>query len=203
MSEPSPPPRTSADDPAIAQLLARARAGDAEALAPLYSRLYEDLRRMARARLRDARVTLLDTTSLVHESFERIAGLETFDVRDRAHFFAYASTVMRSVIVDAARRRNAERRGGGEAMVTLTTGLGLAAPGTEPDVLRVHEALDELAAIDGRLARVVEMRYFGGLSHDEIARALDVSGRTVERDWEKARSFLYVALGGDSAAPRA
>lgn len=203
MSEPGSSDRPDTGELAIAQLLTRARAGDSEALAPLYERLYGDLRRMARARLRDARVTLLDTTSLVHESFERIAGLQKLDVRDRGHFFAYASTVMRSVIVDAARRRNAERRGGGEAMVTLTTGLGLAAHDSEPDVVRVHEALDELAAIDGRLARVVEMRYFGGLSHDEIASALEVSSRTVERDWEKARGFLYVALGGDGATPAA
>ncbi|HEX6363595.1 MAG TPA: ECF-type sigma factor, partial [Albitalea sp.] len=101
-------------------------------------------------------------------------------------------------IVDLARERGAERRGGGLGEVSLTTGLGesLAAAGDTPEVLRVHDALEELAALEPRLAQVVEMRYYGGLEHAEIASALGIGLRTVERDWERARSFLYVALNG-------
>ena len=188
-----------ADEPEVAQLLTRARSGDGDAVNRLFELMYPDLRRIAHARLRDGRPdTLLDTTSLVHESYARFAKLARLPATDRPHFLAYASRVMRSVIVDLARERGAERRGGGRGEVTLTTGLGqsLAAGGDTPEVLRVHEALDELAAIEPRLAQVVEMRYYGGLEHAEIAGALGIGLRTVERDWERARSFLYAALNG-------
>jgi RNA polymerase sigma factor (TIGR02999 family) len=139
-------------------------------------------------------MTLLDTTSLVHESYMKLLGAGTLPVEDRRHFFAYAARVMRSVIVDFARARAAERRGGDADHLVLDTVLSdkLAAP--ETDVLRVHEALDVLAQADARLAQVVEMRFFGGLSEAEIAEALDVSERTVRRDWEKARLLLLAAL---------
>jgi RNA polymerase sigma factor (TIGR02999 family) len=101
---------------------------------------------------------------------------------------------MRSVIVDLARERMAERRGGGATHVTLTTGLGERLSNERPEVVLVHDALQELAAIEPRLAQVVEMRYYGGLEHAEIASALGVSLRTVERDWERARSYLYAVL---------
>jgi RNA polymerase sigma factor (TIGR02999 family) len=179
-------------------LFARARGGDAAAVGVLFEQMYADLRRIAHVRLREsAPNTLLDTTSLVHESYARFAKLAQLDVADRSHFLAYASKVMRSVIVDMARERSAERRGGGAAHMTLTTGLGLASSEPGDEVLRVHEALDELAAIEPRLAQVVEMRYYGGLGHAEIAGVLGVGLRTVERDWERARSFLYAALHGD------
>jgi RNA polymerase sigma factor (TIGR02999 family) len=181
----------------LGTLLERARGGDAAAVGALFEHLYGDLRRIAHARLREGeRDTMLDTTALVHESFTRFAKLARLDVADRPHFLAYASKVMRSVIVDLAREGRAERRGGGAAEVALTTGIGesVAAPGADPEVLRVHDALGELAAIEPRLAQVVEMRYFGGLEHAEIAAALGVGLRTVERDWERARSFLYAAL---------
>jgi len=180
-------------------LIARARQGDEKALAELFQLLYHDLRRVAHARLRGAApATLLDTTALVHESYARFAGLAKLNITDRPHFLAYASKVMRSVIVDFARERLAERRGGGAPHVTLTTGLGERLTDEQPEVLRVHEALDDLARVDPRLAQVVEMRYYGGLEHAEIAQALEVSVRTVERDWEKARSFLYAALSPDA-----
>jgi RNA polymerase sigma factor (TIGR02999 family) len=179
----------------LGALLERARGGDAAAVGALFEHLYGDLRRIAHARLREGeRDALLDTTALVHESYARFAKLARLELADRPHFLAYASKVMRSVIVDLARERGAERRGGGVAPVTLTTGLGEAAPDTQPEVLRVHEALDELAAIEPRLAQVVEMRYFGGLEHAEIAATLGLGLRTIERDWERARSFLYAAL---------
>lgn len=185
-------------DDDVAALFAAARTGDEAATRALFGTLYADLRRVAHARLRDAgpRDALLDTTVLVHESYERFSRLKQLDVADRAHFMAYASKVMRSVIVDFARERLAERRGGGAAHVTLTTGFGerLADPAQDPEVLRVHEALQALAAMEPRLAQVVEMRYYGGLDNSEIATALEVSLRTVERDWERARLYLYSSL---------
>jgi len=179
----------------LTTLLAAARQGDAQAAGEAFSLLYGDLRRLARARLRQHQtMTLLDTTSLVHEVYLKLVGAQALPVADRRHFFAYASRVMRSVIVDFARARLAERRGGDAEHLVLDTALGdrLAAP--ENDVLRVHEALDVLAQADGRLAQVVEMRYFGGLSEAEIAATLDVSERTVRRDWERARLLLLAAL---------
>lgn len=193
-------PAAPSEDARIQPLLARARAGDAAAAGELFALLYQDLRRLAHARLYSGgnAGNLIDTTMLVHESYERFAQLSRLDVSDRGHFMTYASRVMRSVIVDFARERNAERRGGGADPVTLTTGLGAAladaAPHAHPEVLRVHEALEELAQIESRLAQVVEMRYFGGLSNAEIAQALGVGLRTVERDWERARLYLYTTL---------
>jgi RNA polymerase sigma factor (TIGR02999 family) len=179
----------------LTSLLAAARQGDDNAARQAFSLLYADLRRLARARLRQHQTfTLLDTTSLVHESYLKLVGAQALPVEDRHHFFAYASRVMRSVIVDFARARQAERRGGDAEHVVLDTAMGerLAAP--ENDVLRVHEALDVLAQADARLAQVVEMRYFGGLGEAEIAEVLGVSERTVRRDWERARLLLQAAL---------
>ena len=196
-----PPDHPDHEDHRIASLLAAARGGDASASGQLFALLYRDLRRLAHARLySDGDASRqLDTTMLVHESFERFARLSMLDVADRNHFMAYASRVMRSVIVDTAREHQADRRGGGAAHIALTTGLDarLAAPGAEPEVLRVHEALEELALIDRQLAQVVEMRYYGGLSNAEIAQALDIGLRTVERDWERARLFLHATLSDD------
>ena len=176
-------------------LLHAARDGDAQAAGEAFSLVYGELRRLARARLRQHRtMTLLDTTALVHESYLKLVGTEGVPVEDRHHFFAYASRVMRSVIVDFARAKLAERRGGGVEKVVLDTALGerLAAP--ESDVLRVHEALEVLAQADERAAQVVEMRYFGGLTEPEIAQVLGLSERTVRRDWEKARLLLLAQL---------
>ncbi len=193
MSEPAP------DD--LMPLFAAARQGDAAATDRLFQALYKDLRRVAHARLRDSapeRDALLNTTMLVHESYERFSRLAQLDVNDRPHFMAYASRVMRSVIIDFARERLAERRGGGAAHVAITTGFGNSLPdprsNADPEVLRVHDALQELQQIEPRLAQVVEMRYYGGMDNGEIAQALAVSLRTVERDWERARLFLYATL---------
>jgi RNA polymerase sigma factor (TIGR02999 family) len=160
-----------------------------------FSLLYDDLRRLARSRLRQHQtMTLLDTTSLVHESYLKLVGGSSLPVEYRHHFFAYAARVMRSVIVDFARARQTERRGGGVEHVVLDTALGERLAGAETGVLRVHEALDVLAQADPRLAQVVEMRYFGGMSEPEVAEALGLSERTVRRDWEKARMLLTAAL---------
>lgn len=180
----------------LSVLLAAARQGDKKAAGEAFGLLYEDLRRLAAARLRPHRtLTLLGTTSLVHEAYLKIVGSEALPVDDRHHFFAYASRVMRSVIVDYARARNAERRGGDAEHVVLDTLIEgqLAAP--ENDALRVHEALQVLEQADARLAQVAEMRFFGGLGEAEIADALGLSERTVRRDWEKARLLLIAAMG--------
>lgn len=179
----------------ITELIEGATRGDATCLDRLYQLLYADLRRIAHAKLRFGHgPTLLDTTSLVHESYLRLVKLGQLRVQDRSHFLAYVARVMRSVIVDLVRESRAERRGGNQKLVTLDTGVHDGVRAGDDEILAVHEALEELAAIDQRLVRVVEMRFFVGLEMEEIALALDVGKRTVERDWEKARSFLYVAL---------
>ena len=179
----------------LTALFAAAQCGDAQAVDRLFTVLYDDLALMARARLRRGqRVTMADTGALVHESWLRLRGSERLDFENRGHFLAHSARVMRSVIVDMARRSHALRRGGGEVFITLDTQVGDSVAADETDVLQVAEALDELAQLDPRLARVVEMRYFAGLSEDEIGSALGVTARTVRRDWEKARAFLVMAL---------
>ncbi|MBL8323393.1 MAG: sigma-70 family RNA polymerase sigma factor [Rubrivivax sp.] len=180
----------------LTTLLESARQGDQKAAGQAFSMLYEDLRRLAAARLRPHRtMTLLGTTSLVHEAFLKIVGAESLPVENRHHFFAYASRVMRSVIVDYARARSAERRGGDSEHVVLDTQLSEQIAAPENDALRVHAAMEVLEKAEPRLAQVAEMRFFGGLSEPEIAEALGLSERTVRRDWEKARLLLLAAMG--------
>jgi RNA polymerase sigma factor (TIGR02999 family) len=187
-------------DEDLTELLRRAQAGDAEAAKRLFAAMYGELRTLARARLRaGGRSPLLDTTSLVHESYVRFAKAGRLRVEDRVHFLRWAARVMRSVIVDFARRRGAGRRGGGAEHVTLTTGVGARLGLGEQEILGVHEALQAVERLDPRMAKVVEMRYFAGMTEREIAEALDVGERTVRRDWEKARLFLRDALGGGRA----
>jgi len=175
----------------ITTLLAAVREGDADAAGRAYTLLYDDLRRMAHARLRQHKtMTLLDTTSLLHESYLKLVGQERIPVEDRKHFFAYAATVMRSVIVDFARARSAERRGGDAEHLVLDTSLSEKLGTPEDEAVRVHEALEVLARADAGLAQIVEMRYFGGLTEVEIAETLNISERTVRRNWEKAKLLL-------------
>jgi len=177
-------------------LLAAARGGDPHAASQAYSLLYDDLRQLARARLRPhQQFTLLDTTSLVHESYLKLVGVRSLPIEDRRHFFTYASTVMRSVIVDYARSRAAERRGGESDHLVLDTVLSEKLGMPEDDVVRVHEALEVLQQADANLAQIVEMRYFGGLTEQDVAEALGISERTVRRNWEKAKLLLKAALG--------
>lgn len=179
----------------ITQLLQAARSGDRAAADRVVARLYADMQRMARRHMRRAgNMTLLDTTALVHEAWLRLGGTEGKDFPDRRHFLAYAAQAMRSVVIDLVRARQAERRGGGQEHLTLNTAIAELTPQGDDAVLRVHEALDELAQLEPRLAQVVEMRYFGGLLEQEIADALGVTERTVQRDWQKARLFLSMSL---------
>ena len=174
--------------PELTMLLAAARQGDQDASGQVFSLLYDDLRRLARSRLRQHQtLTLLDTTSLVHESYLKLVGSASLRSKTVITSSPMPRGCMRSVIVDYARARQTERRGGDAEHVVLDTALGEQLSAPETDVLRVHEALEVLAQADARLAQVVEMRYFGGLNEPEIAEALSVSERTVRRDWEKAR----------------
>jgi RNA polymerase sigma factor (TIGR02999 family) len=179
----------------LTTLIRRAHQGDAEAREEAYGLLYEDLRKLARARLaRSGRNTLLDTTALVNEAYLRLARADGMVPEDRYRYLAYASQAMRSVIVDLVRARATERRGNLAQHVTLDTGVRDSVAAGEEEILRVHEALEELVSVDERMVRVVEMRYFAGLTEKEIGEALGVTERTVRRDWEKARMLLAAAL---------
>jgi RNA polymerase sigma factor (TIGR02999 family) len=183
----------------ITTLLRAASGGDRAAADQAFALLYADLQRLARSRMRRAGdITLLDTTALVHESYLRLHAAGGRDFADRRHFLAYAARVMHTVVVDLVRSRSAERHGGGIERVTLNTAVSESATSHDDEILRVHDAMSDLAATDARLASVVEMRYFAGLSEQEIAEALGVTERTVQRDWVKARLFLSTVLRQDA-----
>jgi RNA polymerase sigma factor (TIGR02999 family) len=179
----------------LSDLIRRLNAGEPGAQDALFAAAYPELRKLARSRLHDGgRNTVLDTTALVHESYLRFVQGGQLRSNDRRAFFAYASRVMRSVIIDAVRERQAERRGGSLQRLTLNTQLLDQLPAGEDEVLRVHEALDALTQVEPRLAQVVEMRYFGGYSEQEVADALGLTDRTVRRDLDKARLLLGAML---------
>jgi RNA polymerase sigma factor (TIGR02999 family) len=174
----------------LTELLGQLEAGGPRVRDELFAAAYTELRRLARTRLRDGgRNTILDTTCLVHEAYLRFVSAGELRAEDRRGFFAYASQVMRSVIVDSARERIAQKRGGDWLPLTLSTQLVVNVDDQET-VLKVHEALEALERADPRLAQVAQMRYFGGYSEQEIAETLDIGDRTVRRDWEKARLIL-------------
>ena len=179
----------------LSELIRKVQFGDADAREKLFAAAYGELKKLARSRLRDGgRNTFLDTTALVHESYLRFLNGNALRSDDRRAFFAYASQVMRSVIVDSVRERQAERRGGDLTELTLDTQIAANLPAGEKQVLDVHEALLALEQAEPRLAKVVEMRYFGGYTELEIAEALDLTERTVRRDWDKARLLLMASL---------
>lgn len=181
----------------VTQLIQQVGAGNCGARDELFAAAYSELRKLARSRLRDGgRNTFLETTALVHESYLRFLGAGQLRIEDRRAFFAYASKVMRSVIVDSVREHQAERRGGNWVEMTLDTQVGAELPNGEAEVLHVHEALLALAQAEPRLATVVEMRYFGGYTEAEIADTLGLTERTVRRDWDKARVLLMHSLKG-------
>ena len=188
----SEPPK--AADP-LAELLRRAQAGDRIARERLFAVAYEELRVQARAQLRGGgRNTFLDTTVLVHESFLRFLQAGQLNGSDRGHFFSYAGRIMRSVIVDFARKRQAERRGGQAEHLPLDTQLAEDLRASDEDLIRIDEALQALQAVDERLVQVVEMRFFVGMTEAEVADALGIADRTVRRDWEKAKLLLTATL---------
>jgi RNA polymerase sigma factor (TIGR02999 family) len=181
--------------PQLKGLLDAARRGERSALDELFSLLYRELHQLAHARLtRDRRSPQLDTTSLVHESYLRCLKAQALDVVDRSHFLAYAAKVMRSIVVDVARQRQAERHGGDAAHLALDTDLAESVHVSADQLVSIDDALHDLARIDERLVRVVEMRFFAGLTEQEVASALGVTDRTIRRDWEKAKLLLRAAL---------
>ena len=178
-------------DDEISTQIRRANANEPGAQDALFTAAYTELRKLARCRLRGGGTDgLLGTTTLVHESYLRFSLCRSLRSENRRAFFAYASQVMRSVIVDTVRERQAERRGGGLQQMTLDTQVADSVASGEGELLWVHEALDTLARAEPRLAKVVEMRYFGGYSEVEIGEALQLTERTVRRDWDKARLLL-------------
>ncbi len=177
------------------QLLDGIREGRHEAWSRLFEIVYDDLRRAARSSLRSQPEATLSTTAMVNEAYLRLAG-RSLSVNDRVHFMAVAARAMRCVLVDAARRKHAQKRGAGVDPMPIE-GPGDVGTPEDLDVLRVLEldaALGRLADVSERLARVVELRFFGGLTVDETAEVLEVGVRTVERDWFKARAFLHREL---------
>ncbi len=178
----------------ITLLIARAREGDHAALDELFAAVYPELRRIAHSRLRRGfSDPELGTTALVNECYLKLRDAQRVEASDRAHFFSYTASAMRSIVVDIARAKATERRGGDLHHVTLDTDIG-GDTAAENEILRVHEALEEIGQLDPRLVRLVEMRYFAGMSDPEIASALDITDRTVRRDWQKARVLLAAAL---------
>jgi RNA polymerase sigma factor (TIGR02999 family) len=184
----------------VTRLLADLRAGRREAFDHMLPLVYEQLRHIARRELAIRPSDTLSTTALVHELYLKLSRADRADWRNRAHFLGVAAVAMRHILVDRARRRTAEKRGGTNRHVTLDDGLTIANDSAE-SLIEIHEALDHLATIDERLVRVVECRFFGGLTEQETAEALNVTERTVRRDWVKARGLLYRELvEGDRAA---
>ena len=179
----------------LTDLLGRIQCGDAAARDALFAAAYPELHGLAQARLRHGgRNTILDTTGLVHESYLRFASAGELRAEDRRAFFAYASQVMRSVILNSVRERVALKRGGDRQSSEASGPQASDLPSDEQTVLEVHEALKDLEKADPRLAQVTEMRYFGGYTEREIAETLAITERTVQRDWEKARLILAAAL---------
>lgn len=176
----------------VTQVINDSRSNVPKAINRLFDVLYKDLHRVARGRLRaNGQPVDLSATVLLHETYERLVKLDELKVSDRQQFFTYAAAVMRSVIVDMARARLTARRGAGAYDVPIDTTMesNLASP-LDETVMQIHEALDQLEAVEPRLARVVEMRYFAGLSLPEIAQTMGVAERTVSRDWNKAKALL-------------
>jgi RNA polymerase sigma factor (TIGR02999 family) len=189
------------DVTSVTQLLADLRAGRREAFDRMLPLVYDQLRRIARRELAVRPSDTLSTTALVHELYLKFSRADRADWQNRAHFLGVAAVAMRHILVDRARRRSAEKRGGANRHVTLDDGLTVANDSAE-SLLEIHEALDHLATIDERLARVVECRFFGGMTEQETAEALSITERTVRRDWVKARGLLYQILADSDRSAR-
>jgi RNA polymerase sigma factor (TIGR02999 family) len=185
-------------DGRITVMLAAVRDGQPGALDALFAVLYEELRGLAHRQVAGGAGTL-GTTAVVHEAYLKLVGSDGVSAQDRGHFFALAGRVMRQILVDHARARRAQKRGGGAAHVPLDDALGAIADGaaSAETVLALNDALARLQALDERLVRLVELRFFVGLEVEECAELLGVTERTLGRDWRKARAFLYAALEGD------
>ena len=185
---------SSAPDHDVTVLLRQWRDGDREAHDRLLALVYDELRRVARARLRaNTPNHTLQPTALVHEAYLRLMGSKSEAPQNRVHLFALAARVMRQILVDHARRRNADKRGGGSTSITISEDTP-ARQASIVDVLALDEALTDLATLDQRLCQVVELKCFTGLNIQETADALGVSTATVERDWAVAKAWLFDRL---------
>ena len=186
----------------VTRLLGLWSAGRAEALEELFPLVYDQLRALAGAFLRRERAGhTLQPTALVHEAYFRLTGRSQVSVRDRAHFFAVAAQAMRRILVDHARRQRAAKRVDPADRVPLDE-ASPAVAAADVDLLALHEALDDLAQVNPRQGRVVELRYFGGMTTEETAEVLEVSTATVERDWQAARLWLHRQLARSPAGER-
>ena len=188
MPEPSQPP------PQVTSLLHAWSQGDEAALQQLIPIVYEELRRVAKRQMASERPShTLQTTALIHEVYVRLVDVPGTSIRNRAHFFAMCARLMRNVLVDFARSRQYQKRGGGAVHVALDEALHVTAM-ADPDLVAIDDALARLSAFDRRKGQVVELRFFGGLSVEETAIALDISPETVMRDWKFAKSWLLREL---------
>lgn len=186
------------DPGTITVILQEAHAGSREAVDRLFPLLYDELRRLARHHLRGpSGDRTLNTTALINEAYLRMVDQTRADWADRAHFFAYASRAMRSVLVDYARRRNAGKRGGGAVHLSLD-GREIPVEAQADLLVAMDEALTRLGQLNERLDRIVECRFFGGMTEGETAEVLGISDRTVRRDWLKAKAWLYSDLAGQA-----
>lgn len=178
----------------ITRLLHAFRDGDRGAIDALFPMVYDELRMAAHRQLRRRRAGhSLDTTALVHDAFLKLVDQKQADWKDRQHFMAVSATAMRHILVDYARRRAAQKRGGDEQRVTFDEGI-LQVQSKALEVLALDEALEALAKLNTRLSQLVELRFFAGMSVEEVAEHFGVSDRTVKRDWRKARAFLHQVL---------
>jgi RNA polymerase sigma factor (TIGR02999 family) len=179
----------------ITQLLIQVTEGNQEAESRLIPLVYGELRRLARRYMRNERPDhTLQATALVHEAYLRLAGQKDISWQNRAHFFGVAANAMRRILVDHARAKQAKKRGGDDQKVSFDEAVPVQ-PEAPQDFLALDEALERLAKRDPRQARIVELRYFGGLSEEETAEVLGISVRTVKRDWKVARAWLYKEIG--------
>lgn len=184
----------------VTDCLARMRAGDHAALDRLLPLVYDELRAIAGAQLRDERTGhTLGATALVHEAYVRLADRDRLDAHDRSHFFALAAQSMRRVLIDHARSRRRQKRGLGQVALPLDAVEHLVSDQAADELIALDEALDRLAAASPRAARVVECRFFAGLSVEETAQCLSTSTKTVQRDWVQARAWLRKEIAADLA----
>jgi RNA polymerase sigma factor (TIGR02999 family) len=180
----------------ITQILLEFRHGSREAQDRLVLLVYRELRRIASAHLRHESAThSLQPTALVHEAYLRLVDIRQVEWQDRAHFFSVASTLMRRVLVEHARAKRARKRGGGEDTLWFDE-ASMPSPGRSPEIVALDDALNHLARLDERQAKIVEMRFFGGMTEEEIGEILGISVRTVKRDWRMAKAWLFKELSG-------
>jgi RNA polymerase sigma factor (TIGR02999 family) len=184
----------------VTQLLVRWRGGDREALEQLMPLVYEELRRLAHHYLRQERPDhTLQSTALVHEAYLRLAGHNPPQWQNRAHFFGIAAHIMRQILVEYARGRNADKRGGNAVTLTLDDAVAVS-QGMNADVVALDKALTELSGLDAQQGRIVELRFFAGLTIEDTSEVLGISPATVKRDWVTARAWLFRAMTGEAPA---